>query len=122
MVDKSSALDYFSHFLDSLPGELTDEENCYEHHATQQLPTESDLESFRSIVQAFQMLLLWEKENGKDATRNKLANALISIGRSDLSEKFLRGIAFLMKYSSVINEYYRHRHKYEYTAIFFPES
>ncbi|XP_046858433.1 uncharacterized protein LOC124451889 isoform X1 [Xenia sp. Carnegie-2017] len=76
---------------DSLPGKLTDEENCYEHHATRQLPTESDLESFRSNVQAFQMLLLWEKEKGKDATRKKLADALISIGRSDLSEKILPG-------------------------------
>ncbi|XP_046862156.1 nephrocystin-3-like [Xenia sp. Carnegie-2017] len=36
------------------------------------------------------MLLLWEKEKGKDATRKKLADALISIGRSDLSEKVLR--------------------------------
>ncbi|XP_046863005.1 uncharacterized protein LOC124456680 isoform X2 [Xenia sp. Carnegie-2017] len=56
---------------DSLPGEIIDDENCYEHHAPQQLPTESDLESFRSKDQAFQMLLLWEKEKGKDATRKK---------------------------------------------------
>ncbi|XP_046858434.1 uncharacterized protein LOC124451889 isoform X2 [Xenia sp. Carnegie-2017] len=76
---------------DSLPGKLTDEENWHEHHATQQLPIESDLESFRSNVQAFQMLLLWKKEKGKDATRKKLADALISIGRPDLSEKILRG-------------------------------
>ncbi|XP_046850909.1 uncharacterized protein LOC124444359 [Xenia sp. Carnegie-2017] len=75
----------------SLPGELTDEENCYEHHATRQLPTESELKSFRSNVQAFQMLLHWKKEKGKDATIKKLAGALISIGRLDLLEKVLQG-------------------------------
>ncbi|XP_046851638.1 interferon-induced very large GTPase 1-like isoform X2 [Xenia sp. Carnegie-2017] len=74
----------------SLPGELTDEENCYEHHATRQLQTDSELESFRSNVQAFQMLLHWKKEKGKDATIKKLADALISIGRLDLLEKFLQ--------------------------------
>ncbi|XP_046845341.1 uncharacterized protein LOC124439158 [Xenia sp. Carnegie-2017] len=36
---------------------------------------------------ACQMLSKWQKENGRDATSNKLIKALCSIGRRDLAEK-----------------------------------
>ena len=36
---------------------------------------------------ACQMLSKWQKKNGRDATSNKLAEALCSIGRRDLAEK-----------------------------------
>ncbi|XP_046845178.1 uncharacterized protein LOC124439026 isoform X2 [Xenia sp. Carnegie-2017] len=38
-------------------------------------------------VKAYQMLSKWQKKNGRDATSNKLAEALCSIGRRDLAEK-----------------------------------